>query len=504
MIENSGESESSSKFNERSKGKIESLISAFNELGWNNQKEMTKDEMLHFLNTFAGNNKEFDATLAEKLFNVLDVDNTNKIVVEEFIKGYLQFENDLKKNQEEFSNKLQSEQINYNNLEEQCRLYKDEKLNSEGFCENSKISIEINNIEFKNKVENFGKIIIELIYNEQIENCELDFENSNIMEVNKNYEFKPKSKYDNFEIVMFKKNGNQISEIGRRAFPLNEITTQDECVVQIAIADANDENTVAALINAKIIFYWSDFKFYDEKRKKSEQKIKKLEDAINKSNKYLKELNEIYNKNNRKQNSGNNEIQWNNEIIKPKEEKNKSDYIDIDKNINNYDNRNNLNQSDLRNNYANNNVNDIKENFDSVNKELKGLKAIKLLGLGLLLFAVIGGIWRMDYPNQLAGILIFLACIEIKRNTSEKNGNNFKFLFYYNLLLILYDLIWAIIHTGLMYIDDYTGGHENWLVRFSMFTCFSSIVLKGFISVFLFKLYKYFGRAVNNSAGINY
>ena len=502
MIEYSGESESSSKFNERSRGKIESLIAAFNELGWNNQKEMTKDEMLYFLNNFAANNKEFDATLAEKLFNVLDVDNTNKIVVEEFIKGYLQFENDLKKNQDEFNNKLQSEQINYNNLEEQCRLYKDEKLNQEGFCENSKISIEINNVELKNKIENIGTIMIELIYNDQIENCEIDFENNSIIEINKNFEFKPRTKYDNIEIVMFNKNINQISEIGRRAFPLNEITTQDECVVQIAIADVNDENSVAALINTKIIFYWSDFKFYDEKRKKSEQKIKKLEDAINKSSKYLKELNEIYNKNNRNQNLGNNEIQWNNEIIKPKEEKNKSDYIDIDNNINNYNNKNNFNQNDVKNNFSNNN--NISENFGNLNQEMKGLKTVKLLGLSLLLCAVIGGIWRMDFPNQVAGLLIFLACTEIKKNTSEKNRSNSKFFLFFISLLILYDLIWAIVNIGSMNIDGSTGGHENWLVKFSMFTCFCSIVLKGFILMFLFRMYKYFSNADNNSVGINY
>ena len=55
--------------------------------------------------------------------------------------------------------------------------------------------------------------------------------------------------------------------IGSKVFPLNTIESQDEYEVQIIIPEKNDDSKPAAHINCKIIFYWSDFQFYDEKRK---------------------------------------------------------------------------------------------------------------------------------------------------------------------------------------------------------------------------------------------
>ena len=110
-------SETSSKFNEESRMKIDILMSAFEELGWDSQKDLTQKEILLFLNRLSKQG-QFDQTLAQKLFQVLDVNNQNQITVEEFIKGYLQFEADLKKNNDEFNKKYIQEQNNYNNLEE--------------------------------------------------------------------------------------------------------------------------------------------------------------------------------------------------------------------------------------------------------------------------------------------------------------------------------------------------------------------------------------------------
>ena len=89
-------SETSSKFNEESRIKIDILMNAFEELGWDNQKDLTQNEILLFLNGHSSQG-QFDQALAQKLFQILDVDDQNKITVEEFIKRYLQFEADLKK-----------------------------------------------------------------------------------------------------------------------------------------------------------------------------------------------------------------------------------------------------------------------------------------------------------------------------------------------------------------------------------------------------------------------
>ena len=164
---NSVLSETSSKFNEESRLKIDTLMNAFEELGWDNQKDLTQDEIRYFLNNRTKDG-QFDPTLAQKLFSILDVDDQNRITGEEFIKGYLQFEADLKKNNDEFNKKFIQEQNNFNNLEEQCRLYKSEKLSPEGFCENAKITVEITDVNIQKEIEGIYSIIIKVIYNDDI------------------------------------------------------------------------------------------------------------------------------------------------------------------------------------------------------------------------------------------------------------------------------------------------------------------------------------------------
>ena len=48
--------------------------------------------------------------------------------------------------------------------------------------------------------------------------------------------------------------------------PVNEITMQEEYSAQIEIPDNNNENALGAVINAKILFYWSDYKNYVDKK----------------------------------------------------------------------------------------------------------------------------------------------------------------------------------------------------------------------------------------------
>ena len=81
---------------------------------------------------------------------------------------------------------------------------------------------------------------------------------------------------------------------GNKIFPMNIIKNQDEYEIEIIIPEKNDEKKSLAQINCKIIFFWSDFMKYDEKRKKLEKKVINLENAINKLQLYLNEINEIY------------------------------------------------------------------------------------------------------------------------------------------------------------------------------------------------------------------
>ena len=118
--------------------------------------------------------------------------------------------------------------------------------------------------------------------------------NSNEM-LNKSFEFKPTSRKDHFEFIMKGVNDkNQIFDIGSKVFPLTDINSQEEYIVQIVVPEIDNEEQVAAHINAKIVLYWSDYKFYEKQKKKSEKRIRKLTLATNQAIEYLKLIREIY------------------------------------------------------------------------------------------------------------------------------------------------------------------------------------------------------------------
>ena len=277
------------------KAKIDSLVMGFSNDGYKSNNRIGQKELLEFLNKRASNNL-FDSALSDKLFQVLGLDNTSTISIEDFINGFLQFEDDLRKNAEMLNMKLNQEEEIYANLSEQCRRYKTEKLNEEGLCENAKVYGEITDIDIKRKLEGIKEIILKLIYNEETE--ELHFRigdiNSNEM-LNRKFGFKPTSRRDHFEFIMKGVNDrNQVFDIGSKVFPLTEVNSHEEYIVQIEVPEIDNEEQVAAYIHAKIVLYWSDYKFYEKQRKKAESRLKKLYNAMNKAVDYLRKMREIY------------------------------------------------------------------------------------------------------------------------------------------------------------------------------------------------------------------
>ena len=280
---------------ENKKAKIDSLVMGFTSDGYKSNNRIGQNELLQFLNKRTSNNL-FDTALSDKLFQVLSLDNTSTISVEDFINGFLQFEEDIRRNAEMINMKLNQEEEIYANLSEQCRRYKTEKLNEEGLCENAKVYGEITDIDIKRRLEGIKEIILKVIYNEESE--EMHFRigdiNSNEM-LNKSFEFKPTSRRDHFEFIMKGVNDrNQIFDIGSKVFPLTEVNSHEEYIVQIEVPEIDNEEQVAAYIHAKIVLYWSDYKFYEKQRRKAESRLKKLVNAMNKAVDYLRRLREIY------------------------------------------------------------------------------------------------------------------------------------------------------------------------------------------------------------------
>ena len=278
------------------KAKIDSLVAGFINSGLKSGDRVGQTELIQFLNRRSSSGK-FDPVISEKLFQVISLDAMNTLSVSEFINGFLQFEEEIRKNAELFAIKLAKEEEIYAQLSEEFRKYKEEKLNAEGLCEDAKVYGEITEIDIKRKLEGIKEIIIKVVFNEKSEELHFkigDLNSANEMS-NKTFEFKPTSRKDHFEFIMKGINDrNQIFDIGSKVFPLTEVSSQEEYLVQIVVPEIENEEQIAAYIKAKIVVYWSDYKMYEKQKKKAESKLKKLTIAKNKAEDYLRKIREIY------------------------------------------------------------------------------------------------------------------------------------------------------------------------------------------------------------------
>ena len=277
------------------KAKIDSLVAGFTNSGYKSGSRIGQTELVQFLNRRSSTGR-FDPIISDKLFQVMNLESTSTLSVEEFINGFLQFEEELRKNAESFSIKLAKEEEIFAQIDDEFRRYREEHLNEEGLSDTAKISGEITEIDIKRKLEGIKEIIIKVVFNEKSE--ELHFKigdiNSSEME-HKTFEFKPTSRKDHFEFIMKGINErNQIFDIGSKVFPLTDINSNEQYLVQIVVPEIENEEVTAAFIKAKLNFYWNDVKYYEKQRRKAESKLKKLTIAKNKAIEYLKKLREIY------------------------------------------------------------------------------------------------------------------------------------------------------------------------------------------------------------------
>ena len=270
-----------------------SLKNVFEQLGYKFSNRIGQKEFRLFLNKRSSSG-QFDTILCNKLFQVLNIDEKSLIPVDNFIEGFLFFENEILRNAESFRIKLAKEQEIYNKILKQCESYKSEKLNAEGFCKNAKIYGQITDINIKKKLAGIKEIIIEVIFNNKKEEFRFKIgdEESNIK---KSFEFKPTSRKDHFEFVMKGINAKGLEfDIGSKIFPLSDIASQEEYFVQIIIPEIGNRDKVVGYINATIVLYMSDFKYYENLMKKQEKRLKRYHIAANKSTEYLKYIREIY------------------------------------------------------------------------------------------------------------------------------------------------------------------------------------------------------------------
>ena len=323
-------------------------------------------------------------------------------------------------------------------------------------------------------------------------------------------------------------------EIGNKNFPLKEIKSQDEYEVQIIIPDNNNESIAIAEINCQILFYWSDFHFFDDKRKKIEKKVNNLEKAIIKLRKFQNEMKGIYHLNNDNNNSKNLSTSKNNLNISkslnysknlnisrslnysknlewPSEEEvnevysinNISHDISHD-NLENLKNSNfynqNLNQNNIHNELREQQNNALNENNLIENLQVENKSSVedftiihnKNLYRLIPIFGFITSFYKPDFPNELGGLLLFcMYYINAIKDDKE-------ILFYLDkmfkgvLLLFVYDLIWIFLNikNSIYGFNQYIGKKENGILRISMLITFCNLFIKGILTFNLYNQIK--------------
>ena len=476
MNESMNSEDNSSKGRESNRGKMESLYKAFNDLNWDKQKNLSVDDVIFFLNSNSPKGK-FDEDLCQNLLKFLGFENTDSITVEDFIQNFMKFDINLQKSKEEFNNRLITRKNTLNNLEEQCNKYKDEELDSEGFCKDAKLTIEISGIDIPvdlGKV-NIVQILIEILYGGQTYRKFFDI-NDDEQNNNKIFELKPKKKKDNF-IISLKcvTDNNEMIEIGKREFPLDQIVTQDEYDAVISIPDENNENVEAATITTKIIFLWSNYQLYQEKKNDAEKKIEKIKKDLSETDRYCKEINNIYLKNMKIQPQQiQNNVQWSDKVIKPNNDASKTNYIDIDNN-----NNNEYNEA-LKNNMFEIKSNDnFFKNAGSVDPKM--LRTIKTMGLCLICLGLLNGFHKNEFHNELCGLFFILSCYDIFPENHEKTKLLNKFNFYFCLALLFLDIIWIFSYFTEEY-DEVNGVGPTFLTKLIVAL---STIAKGFSAVII-------------------
>ena len=275
------------------KVKFSSLIRAFEDFGYKSSTRVGQNEFHLFLNKKSSSGY-FDNLLCDKLFEIISLDNKSSLSIQEFVEGFLIFEEQVARNAESFRIKFLKEQEIYNKILKQCELYRAQNLNAEGFCKNAKISGEITDIDIKKKLDGLKEIIILVIFNDKKE--ELHFKiGGEATNMKKSFEFRPSSRKDHFEFVMKGLNEKNVEfDIGSKIFPLDDITSQEEYFVQIVVPEIDNKEQVAAYINATILLYMSDYKYYESMLRKQAKRMNKYKNAANKAAEYLRYVREIY------------------------------------------------------------------------------------------------------------------------------------------------------------------------------------------------------------------
>ena len=195
---NSLNSETSSQFNEHSKKRVEALAQAFLKMNKPLNATVSQQELYKFFDERTENPHGFNRKLLQKLFDQINLKEYNTVTVEDFIRGYVQFEHNIKTNLNELYKQLLSQQEQQNKIVQDFDSYKNNHLNDEGIAANAKITVTITEVNMQKKLDDIKLILVTIKYNEMEKHTKFILGDTSNNLTNEQFVFTPKSKKDKF------------------------------------------------------------------------------------------------------------------------------------------------------------------------------------------------------------------------------------------------------------------------------------------------------------------
>lgn len=499
---NSLTSETSSQFNEHSKKRVEALVQAFLQMNKPLDAKVSQQELFDFFDRRTENPHGFNRKLLQTLFDQLELTADNTVTVEDFIRGYVQFESSIKANSNGIYKQLISQQEHQNTIVQDFNVYKSSCLNDEGIASNAKITVTITEVNMQKKLDDIKLILVTIKYNDIEHHTKFiigDAQN-NLTHLNEQFVFTPKSKKDKFIYNLKGINcDNEEFLIGQKDIDLGAVEKNEKYEIEVAIPEIDDINTVIANIKTEIKFDWNDIAKYEEQLMLSQKQMMKLSKGYEHCQQYLNQLREPY------------QFNEDNNSMRPEYEEGTFGNYQHDEGVQrtrapkqvdydiNYVNKSQDMKAINKAINGNNNVFGQKEgNVSPIvvkaenimqnifnNTKFSWYVFIKIITAMLFMVGVVNCFYRNDFPNTFGSLIVIVCCLFVikgYKGNDVKVKHTLKYLLFGVIGLIGYDLMWLIICGGvsLKGRDRYTGGNENGIGRVCFVVTIISQLLKCF------------------------
>lgn len=185
-MRNPESSETSSQINEKLKMHASYLFEEFTKEGKDPKTKVSKRDIIDFLDRHVPKGN-FDKSLIEKLFLVMELEDENIVTVENFIKNYINLEDEVKNALMVCQKKLEQEKNKIKEYERQIDNYKGEEVNEDGLCEDTKLTVNLDKLECLENFQNFQWLKLSVIFQGEEKKTTI-YLGDTIIELNKTYE----------------------------------------------------------------------------------------------------------------------------------------------------------------------------------------------------------------------------------------------------------------------------------------------------------------------------